>query len=98
MNVQTLTIGKQRVVVLPESEYKRLLSDAERVKRDALDFANEAIGHDLRSKRDKVKMSQEQVAMKAGIRVETLSRIESGKANPTVSTVKKILKALGEKV
>jgi DNA-binding phage protein len=30
--------------------------------------------------------------------VETLSRIESGKGNPTVKTVQAILKALGQKV
>ena len=41
---------------------------------------------------------QADVAAKAGIRVETLSRIESGKGNPTVATVKAILKALGEPI
>ena len=98
MTVQTLAIGRQKLVVLPESEYKRLLADAQRGTRDAVEFANEAIGRDLKRKREAARMNQIDVAQKAGIRVETLSRIESGHANPTVGTVKKILKALGEKV
>lgn len=97
MTVQTLAIGRQKLVVIPESEYKRLLADASRGTRDAVEFANEAIGRDLKHKRESAKMSQHAVAQKADIRVETLSRIESGHANPTIRTVKKILKALGEK-
>ena len=98
MTVQTLEIGRQKLILMPESEYKRLLADAHRGTRDAVEFANEAIGRDLRRKREAIKMSQQEVAHKAGIRIETISRIESGRANPTIGTVKRILKALGEKV
>ena len=98
MTVQTLEVGRQKLVLMPESEYKRLLADDHRSTRDAVEFANEAIGRDLRRKREALKMNQQEVAQKADIRIETLSRIESGRANPTIGTVKKILKALGEKI
>ena len=39
-------------------------------------------------------MSQVQLAELAGLRQETLSRIESGKHSPTVRTVEKIDRAL----
>lgn len=64
---------------------------------DAIDFARQSIGRDLRRKREKLGQSQAEVAAKSGIRLETLSRLENGHGNPTVDTVRRILKALGEK-
>jgi DNA-binding phage protein len=36
------------------------------------------------------------VAARAKIRVETLSRLENGHGNPTLATVRSILRALGD--
>jgi transcriptional regulator with XRE-family HTH domain len=43
-------------------------------------------------------LTQAEVAVRAGIRLETISRLENGHGNPTMATVRRILKALGEKV
>jgi DNA-binding XRE family transcriptional regulator len=41
-------------------------------------------------------LTQQQLAKRAGIPQETLSRIESGKHSPTLKTLKKIDRALGK--
>jgi ribosome-binding protein aMBF1 (putative translation factor) len=41
-------------------------------------------------------LTQQALAKRAGIRQETLSRIESGKHTPTLKTLKKIDRALGK--
>ncbi len=93
---QTLRIGKRSFVVIPVSEYQRLRRLSSEEKEDAVAFARSSIGRDLARKRAKVGLSQAQVAVKARIRVETLSRLERGHTNPTAATVKRVLRALGE--
>ena len=95
--IQTLRIGKREYVLIPAVEFRRLMRLAAPGVYDAVQFANESIGRDLERKRKAKGLTQAEVAGKAGIRVETLSRLENGRGNPTVATVKKILRALGEK-
>ena len=64
----------------------------------AVEFGRLSIGRDLTAKRAATGLSQADVAARARIRVETLSRLENGHGNPTVATVRKILRALGERV
>lgn len=53
------------------------------------------IAKNIKSARKKLELTQEQLAVKAGIPYATLSKIESGQVtNPTVSTLKKIADAL----
>jgi predicted transcriptional regulator len=61
---------------------------------DAIAYANLSIGEDLRKMRQGASLSQAEVARKAGIRPEMLCRIESGKGNPTVATITRIVKAI----
>lgn len=63
---------------------------------DAVKFAAESIGRDIRRKRAAAGLSQGDLAEKAGLRSETISRLENGRGNPTVATIKKILRVLGE--
>ncbi|MBI1852039.1 MAG: helix-turn-helix transcriptional regulator [Planctomycetes bacterium] len=100
MNIEIvkLRIGRREFVLVPASEYDRLTKLAARDGVDAVEFANASIGRSLARKRRTAGVSQAKVAAKAGLRVETLSRIENGHGNPTVATVKKILRALGERV
>ncbi len=65
--------------------------------RNAREFAKTSIGRDLLRKRSRAGFTQAQVARKAGIRLEILSRLEIGRGNPTVTMVRRILRALGEK-
>jgi predicted transcriptional regulator len=61
---------------------------------DAISYANLAIGRDLKKMRDEAALSQVQVARKAKIRPEMICRIESGRGNPTVATITRIIKAI----
>ena len=53
------------------------------------------LGDDLRNIRESRRMTQEDVAAKAGISREYLSKIENDHSSPTVETFLSICKALG---
>lgn len=95
---QEIRVGRKTFCLVPKSEYEQLVHAAEGSYVDASDYAKESIGRDLRRKREKTGLTQAEVAAKAGIRLETLSRLENGHGNPTFATVRRILKALGEDV
>ncbi len=86
--------GGTAYVVLSKTEYERLRREAERARENSSQFAGKAIGPDLRARRLQARLRSTDVARLAGIRVETLSRIENGRTNPTVATVQSILAAL----
>ncbi len=66
----------------------------EKGNRPALDYIRVSIARDIIKERQALGMTQEQLAKLAGLRQETLSRLESGKHSPTVRTVEKIDRAL----
>ena len=62
----------------------------------ALAYIQGSIARDLLRERTALGLTQQQLAKLAGVREETLSRLESGKHSPTVRTVEKIERALQE--
>jgi DNA-binding XRE family transcriptional regulator len=95
---QRITVGGRRFVLVPERQYARLLEgEVPPGSLDAAEYARLSIGRDLRTKRREAGLSQAEVARRAGIRTETLNRLENGRANPTIGTVRSILRALGER-
>ncbi len=94
--------------MIEETELRRLERQARRAEpplpalpeadakgnRPALDYIQASIARDLIKQRKAMGLSQSQLAELAGLRQETLSRIESGKHSPTVRTVEKIDRAL----
>lgn len=68
-------------------------SDRER-NVSALDFIRVSIAQDILRERKALGLTQERLADLAGVRQETLSRMESGKHSPAVRTVEKIDRAL----
>lgn len=52
------------------------------------------LGTNLRAARKKLGLSQEQVADLSGVHATEVSRIEAGKRDPRVSTVKRLAKAV----
>jgi DNA-binding XRE family transcriptional regulator len=60
----------------------------------ALAYARASLARDLVRDRKGVGLSQQRLADLAGIRQETLSRIESGKHTATPATVDKIMRAI----
>jgi len=89
-----ITLAGTTYVVLSRSEYERLRREADRARENPSQFAGKAIGPDIRARRLQARLKSSDLARIAGIRVETLSRIENGRTNPTVATVQSILAAL----
>jgi DNA-binding XRE family transcriptional regulator len=89
-----LTIAGRSYVLLPEVEFERLRKEAQDHRGDASPFRGRSIGPDLRQRRQDARLTLSEVAARAGIRLETLSRIENGRTNPTVGTVQAIFRAL----
>lgn len=80
-------------------DFKReILSDAEVKKEyDALE-AEFALIDSMISARLSKKMTQAELAKKAGMKQEAVARLEGGDSNPTLATLSKIAKVLGKKV
>jgi predicted transcriptional regulator len=64
---------------------------------EALAFLRASIARDIIRERRERGLTQAQLAKLAGIRQETLSRLESGKNKPNVRTVERIEAALKRK-
>jgi transcriptional regulator with XRE-family HTH domain len=53
-----------------------------------------ALGTNLREARERLGLTQEQVAQRSGVHATEVSRIEAGKRDPQVSTVERLAKAV----
>ncbi|HVE43164.1 MAG TPA: helix-turn-helix domain-containing protein [Planctomycetota bacterium] len=93
-SIQDLDLDGKAYVLLPKAEYERLRLLAEGKREDATPFGKESVGLDLRARRHGAGLTLSQVAGRAGIAVETLSRIENGRTDPSVRTVRSVLRAL----
>lgn len=88
MNQETeVLLGGKPYVLLPQESYERL-------QRAAGTFADGEIGSGLRVRRRRLGLTLKQASARAGIRLETLSRIETGRTNPSARTVQAVLRAL----
>lgn len=67
-------------------------------KAGVRDYACEAIGREIRKVRKEEGLSQEELAHKTGIAQQMISRVEKGKENISLITLKKISGALGRRV
>jgi ribosome-binding protein aMBF1 (putative translation factor) len=100
--LNTIMLNNQRFVLVPEDEYQRLTergAPALPAKNSRGNFpaiaATEAlIAQGLVSDRKAAKLSQRELARRAVIRVETLTRAERGAVVPDVRTLRKIDNAL----
>ena len=106
MGLQTIEIQGKPYVVIERDEYDRLKTLAKAAelpplpKPDAkgnfpaVDYAKASIARDIIRDRVAAGLNQKQLAKLAGIRVETLCRIETGKFTPSVGTILKIDRVL----
>jgi ribosome-binding protein aMBF1 (putative translation factor) len=110
MTIDTLkpeyrTIKGRRVVLLSEAEFEELLHKADLGEpalpeadadgnRPADAYAAVSQARAILRARRKLGLSQAELARRAGIRPETLNRIEHGKNKPSVPTIAKIDRAL----
>ena len=104
---QRRTINGKPMVVLPEEEYTRLKQKADEWEPllpeplpdgnyPALEYMRASLARDILRARRKLGLSQAELARRAGIRAETLNRIEQGRNKPSVPTIAKIDRALKE--
>ena len=107
---QTIRIMGERFVIIPQDEYRRLKGEFADKDREAwmpplpvtdhagnmpaVDFARASIARSIIQERRELGLTQQELARLAGVRQETVSRLESGKHSPTVRTVEKIDRAL----
>lgn len=54
-----------------------------------------SIGRQIRERRKDLKINQAKLAQLSGIGLNSLSRLESGKGNPTLRSLQKIAEVLG---
>lgn len=106
MSVATLALNGKHFVVIEEAEYRRLKEAASEAGLapypgadadglvPAVAFANADIARKIARRRKLAELTQVQLAKRAGVRAETISRIENGRNVPDTATVQRIDRAL----
>lgn len=101
--IQTLTLDGKRFVVLPEADFARLMGEPpepelspvnERGNYPALETMRALLTRDIIRSRRALGWSQAELARRAGVRPETLNRIEQGKHSASAATIDKLDRAL----
>ena len=108
-SVPTFTVAGQRFVILPESDYRRLRARSDEAEEGppmpkpdaqgnyaAVEALRVSLARKIIRRRQAAGLSQVELARRAGIRPETLNRLEQGRHTPTVATVDKLDRALAE--
>ncbi len=101
---QMLIVNGQRFVLLPEKEYDRLAAregppaplprpDADG-NYPAVAALTAGLARSVTRRRQALGWTQAELARRAGVRVETVNRLELGKHVPSLPTVSKIERAL----
>jgi DNA-binding XRE family transcriptional regulator len=102
---QTITLAGTRYVIVPEAEYRNsILETGEpplpppdaQGNYPALEAMQALLARDILRGRRAAGLTGVELARRAGIRPETLSRIEKGTHSPSVATVDKIDRVLRE--
>ena len=101
-----VVLGGRRWAILPEGEYRRLVAEVGRGpplpmpdaegNYPAVEYARASLARKIVRMRTEAGLSQAELARRAGIRVETLNRIERGKRLPATATLARIQRALEE--
>jgi len=100
----TINIKGERYVVIPETEYLGYVGHSQNLRSlpvadadgtvDALAFSRASIARDIIRDRQKLGLSQAELARRAGIRPETLNRIEKLKTSAATRILERIDQAL----
>jgi DNA-binding XRE family transcriptional regulator len=104
MTVQTIKVGDQELVVLTRESFDELMEKAGILPpipaadsegfRPATQTADVLIARKIISRRIRAGLTQAELARRAGVRMETISRLESGKHVPRQETLIRIDAAL----
>ncbi len=102
---QFISIGRKRLVILEEGEYRRLTGRAEEWEPPlppltpegnypAKEAMRVSIARTILRRRRALGLTQAELARRSRIRPETLNRIEQAKRAPTITTLDRIDRAL----
>jgi DNA-binding XRE family transcriptional regulator len=107
MDIETITRNGKRYVLVPETEYHRLaapdVSEAgmpplpepdANGNRPAVEFARVTIARRIIRDRRAADLTQAELAKRAGVREETINRLENARHIPNDATFAKIDRAL----
>jgi DNA-binding XRE family transcriptional regulator len=104
--VQNVQFGGESYVILPRADYEKLTTLAKAAdlpplpqakaggNYPAVEYARASLARKMIRARVAAGLSQRELARRAGVRPETLCRIETGKHTPSVPTIDKIDRAL----
>jgi DNA-binding XRE family transcriptional regulator len=110
MATPTVHLNGKTYVMIERAEYDRLTALAKAAELPDYPAANKkgnfpakeylrvSIARDIIKERVAVGLTQAELARLAGVRVETLCRIETGKHTPSVPTIEKIDRALKKSI
>jgi DNA-binding XRE family transcriptional regulator len=98
--IQSIEIAGRRFVLIPAEEYAKLRTGDELLpplpptdvegNMPAAEFITANIARQTMLQRRAAGLTQTQLAKLAGVRMETISRIESGRHSATVRTIRKV--------
>jgi DNA-binding XRE family transcriptional regulator len=103
--IQTITLSGERFVIIPEAEYHKLKGEQDdpvlpqpdaKGNYPAVNALRVILARKILKRRRMVGITQVKLAKLAGIRPETLNRLEQGKHTPSVDTINKIDRALSK--
>jgi DNA-binding XRE family transcriptional regulator len=104
--IQNVQLGGEAYVILPRADYEKLTTLAKAADLPplpnatangnfpAVEYARASLARKIIRQRVAAGLTQRELARRAGVRPETLCRIETGKHTPSVPTVDKINRAL----
>jgi DNA-binding XRE family transcriptional regulator len=93
--------GKPAFAVIPWNEYQKLLNKQIESDKSDVWFPNEVVKANVRGDslikawREYLKLTQAELASKAGMKQSALARLETNTANPRISTLLKLAEAMG---
>ena len=97
---QRVCLDETWYVVLREDEFLEMTRSKRNAKAaddlDAVNMSDQRLADRLLRRRQEAGLTQKDLALLAGVRVETLNRIEKGRTTPDFRTVRKLVNAMNE--
>jgi len=97
---QRVQLDGKWYIIIEEDEFRALTQTQQsRRKNDVLEAINvsdQRLADRLLQRRLEAELTQKDLAKLAGIRVETLNRIEKGRTTPDFKTIRKLVNAMNE--